>query len=135
MPGTTVKSYVALAILVVALAGVALLADFGNDRHVWNRETDGKTIESALDSAVTTATVYEILKRVKDPELGITIVDLGLILDVGVEDKTIAIDMILTTPYCPYAKDIIADIRKKLFQYDGISKVRVNGKIRAGLVV
>ncbi|MDX1665219.1 MAG: metal-sulfur cluster assembly factor [Candidatus Promineifilaceae bacterium] len=45
--------------------------------------------------------VYAALKEVVDPELGINVVDLGLIYSVHVEEAHIAVEMTLTTPACP----------------------------------
>ena len=45
--------------------------------------------------------VYAALKEVTDPELGINIVDLGLIYTVDIADSHIGIVMMLTTPVCP----------------------------------
>lgn len=45
--------------------------------------------------------VQERLAGVIDPELGINIVDLGLVYDVALDEQTIAITMTMTTPACP----------------------------------
>ncbi|MGB9664382.1 MAG: metal-sulfur cluster assembly factor [Ignavibacteria bacterium] len=45
--------------------------------------------------------ILETLKSVIDPEIGINIVDLGLIYNISISDETIEIDMTLTTPGCP----------------------------------
>ncbi|MFY9915066.1 MAG: metal-sulfur cluster assembly factor [Nocardioidaceae bacterium] len=56
--------------------------------------------------------VLEALKDVVDPELGINVVDLGLIYDVAVDDATVAtIDMTLTSAACPLT-DVIEDQTK-----------------------
>ena len=45
--------------------------------------------------------VRENLRTVVDPELGLNIVDLGLIYDIKVDDSTILVKMTLTSPACP----------------------------------
>lgn len=53
--------------------------------------------------------VYELLRDVVDPELGINVVDLGLVYDVAVDENNIAtIDMTLTSAACPLT-DVIED--------------------------
>ncbi len=50
---------------------------------------------------VTTDEVLQLLRHVIDPELGINIVDLGLVYDVTVENDCAEIKMTMTTPACP----------------------------------
>jgi metal-sulfur cluster biosynthetic enzyme len=52
--------------------------------------------------------VFENLRTVVDPELGINIVDLGLVYEVKVEDSNIKIKMTLTSPACPIGPAIQA---------------------------
>ena len=60
------------------------------------------------------------LKEVKDPELGIDIVTLGLIRNVAEDDPKekgmtgVEVLMTLTTPFCPYANDIITAVEDAL---------------------
>ncbi len=62
--------------------------------------------------AVSKDDVLEALKDVVDPELGINVVDLGLIYDVAVDEATVAtIDMTLTSAACPLT-DVIEDQTK-----------------------
>jgi metal-sulfur cluster biosynthetic enzyme len=64
---------------------------------------------SAVPAPVTGDDVREALKDVVDPELGINVVDLGLVYDVAVDDSTVAtIDMTLTSAACPLT-DVIED--------------------------
>jgi metal-sulfur cluster biosynthetic enzyme len=49
------------------------------------------------------ATLKKHLREVIDPEIGMSVIQLGLIQDVEIEDELTRIDMILTTPFCPYA--------------------------------
>jgi metal-sulfur cluster biosynthetic enzyme len=52
--------------------------------------------------------------RVVDPELGINVVDLGLIYDIEVEENRIVVDMTLTTPACPLAALLPAQVEEVL---------------------
>ncbi|HEY8741152.1 MAG TPA: metal-sulfur cluster assembly factor [Candidatus Dormibacteraeota bacterium] len=59
--------------------------------------------DSAADAGgeLTSDGVYEALKAVVDPEIGIDIVNLGLIYDVAISDNNITVKMTLTSPGCP----------------------------------
>ena len=72
--------------------------------------------------------VTEVLKKVVDPELGINIVDLGLIYQVTVlENHQVTIKMTMTTPACPMHMTIIDNLKRELLGSDlGISKVEVD---------
>ena len=58
--------------------------------------------------------IFSLLKGVIDPELMINIVDLGLIYEVIVEEKTksVIINMTLTSPSCPMGDAIQEDVRQ-----------------------
>ncbi len=58
--------------------------------------------------------LLEALRAVVDPEIGLEIVELGLIRTVKVDDEktTAVITMILTTPFCPYGPAIVDQVRK-----------------------
>lgn len=58
--------------------------------------------------------VKEKLKKVLDPELGINIVDLGLIYNIEVKNKIVAILMTLTFPGCPLGATIQEDVHEAL---------------------
>jgi metal-sulfur cluster biosynthetic enzyme len=53
------------------------------------------------------------LKEVVDPELGLSIVELGLIRDVVLNGMVAEITMILTTPFCPYGPALLEMARQK----------------------
>lgn len=58
---------------------------------------------------MTDAEVREALREVVDPELGINIVDLGLVYDIRIEDATVHVTMTMTSPACPL-RDYIQDL-------------------------
>ena len=65
--------------------------------------SSGDEVQSggALTMPVSADVILEALKEVEDPELGISIVDLGLVYGVEVEDKKVRVRMTLTSPGCP----------------------------------
>lgn len=52
-------------------------------------------------------------RQVMDPEIGMNLIQLGLIRNVTIEDEKVSIEMILTTPYCPYAPMLMEQARSK----------------------
>jgi metal-sulfur cluster biosynthetic enzyme len=75
-----------------------------------NDTTDLPEVDPGGDLApVSSDDVLEALKDVVDPELGINVVDLGLVYDVALDDSSVAtIDMTLTSAACPLT-DVIED--------------------------
>lgn len=59
-------------------------------------------------------TLIESLRSVIDPEIGLNIVELGLLrnLEVDEEQDSAKVTMILTTPFCPYGPQIIEQVRQ-----------------------
>lgn len=58
----------------------------------------------------------EGLREVVDPELGLNIIELGLVRDVVIEDDQARLNMILTTPFCPYGPAMLEMTRQKAEQ-------------------
>lgn len=68
----------------------------------------------------------EALAQVKDPEIGLGVVDLGLIYDIDIKDnKNVDIRMTLTTPACPYGPDLIDAIRISVQKLEEVNQVDV----------
>jgi len=65
---------------------------------------------------ITEEQVMDVLKTCQDPEIPISIVDLGLIygVDIDNENKKINVRMTLTTPACPMYGQIMADVKQKV---------------------
>ena len=77
-------------------------------------------------------TVREVLKEVKDPELFVNIVDLGLIYGVTIGPAAVdaakhdvSIDMTMTSPACPAGPQLIADTKRALSQRPDVAAVEV----------
>lgn len=60
------------------------------------------------------------LREVKDPELGLNIIELGLVREVRVEDSTVKVRMILTTPFCPYGPALLDQARGQVENIAGM---------------
>ena len=69
--------------------------------------------------------IIDKLKQCLDPELGINIVDLGLVYGVSIESSRVNILMTLTTPGCPLDSYFVKDITSKLKSIKGVSDVSV----------
>jgi metal-sulfur cluster biosynthetic enzyme len=66
------------------------------------------------------------LRKVKDPDLNLNIVDLGLVYDVRVTGNDVAVDMSLTSPGCPSGPEIMGDVERVLKALPGVGTVAVN---------
>lgn len=66
------------------------------------------------------------LRAVKDPELNLNIVDLGLVYDVEVNpDGDVKVRMTLTSPGCPAGPEIVNDVNQTLHDLEGVKSVDV----------
>ena len=71
--------------------------------------------------------VLEALKTVRDPEIPLNLVELGLIYDLVVkEGGAVYVEMTLTTPACPVAANMPAEVETAIRGVPGVSDVRVN---------
>lgn len=70
--------------------------------------------------------VLEALKTVIDPEIGINIVDIGLVYSLVIEEGRILVTMTLTTPGCPMHSSIVSWVKECLMQLDPNLNVDVN---------
>jgi metal-sulfur cluster biosynthetic enzyme len=70
--------------------------------------------------------VRKALRAVKDPELNLNIIDIGLIYDVQVtEAGQVHVRMTLTSPGCPAGTEIIDDVKKVTADLEGVTGVEV----------
>ncbi len=61
--------------------------------------------------------LLEALRVVIDPEIGMNVVELGLVRDVELSDERAHVTMIMTTPFCPYAPQLLEQTRRTAQEY------------------
>ena len=69
--------------------------------------------------------VMEALAKVYDPEIPITVVDLGLIYDVRVEGGRVEVDMTMTMPGCPMHAFMTREAEMRIRKLEGVQEVVV----------
>ena len=75
---------------------------------------------------VSESDVREALFEVEDPEMKISVIDLGLIFKVEIDGEHTEIDMTLTSPGCPIAPELMAAVHRAALTTDGIESVHIN---------
>ena len=89
-------------------------------------EAEATSPVAHADSAITTDQVKVALRRVKDPEINMNIVDLGLVYDIVVDGADVRVDMSLTSPGCPSGPEILGDAEAELRTIEGVGRAEVN---------
>lgn len=69
--------------------------------------------------------VMNALKKVIDPELGISIVALGLIYEIRILGTNVDVDMTLTSPGCPIAPQIMAEAERQILKLKNVKSTKV----------
>jgi metal-sulfur cluster biosynthetic enzyme len=72
------------------------------------------------------SSLWNALREVMDPEIPISLVDLGLIYDVRMEDGIVDVDLTFTATACPCMAFIRMDIEERLLREEGVSSVRIH---------
>ena len=74
------------------------------EKLIWQAEsTHPDLAESTRDA----------LRQVVDPEIGLSIIELGMVRDLIISDTQAHVSMILTTPFCPYGPALLEMARQK----------------------
>lgn len=76
----------------------------GTNRPVWQVESTHPEVVESLRAS---------LSEVVDPEIGLNIIQLGLVRDVKINKDEAVVKMILTTPFCPYGPAMLESTRQK----------------------
>jgi metal-sulfur cluster biosynthetic enzyme len=59
----------------------------------------------------------EALRAVTDPEIGMNVIELGLIRGIELSEERCHLNVIMTTPFCPYAPQLLEQIRRTAQEY------------------
>ena len=70
--------------------------------------------------------ILKKLRTVIDPELGINIVDLGLIYGIKIKDDKVTVKMTLTTPGCPLLPHFESEVKKAVKKIKGVKSVTID---------
>jgi len=70
-------------------------------------------------------TILEWLRPIEDPEIQMSLVELGLVYDIRIDGSRVDVDMTLTSPSCPAAPYILDQIRKRLLEHEGVKEAAV----------
>lgn len=74
---------------------------------------------------VTEKDVRRALRKVKDPELNLDLVVLGLVYEVDVQDEHVRVVMSLTSPFCPVAGQILDEAKEAVEAVEGVGSADV----------
>ncbi len=69
--------------------------------------------------------ILEALRTVKDPELGVNVVDLGLVYTVQTREDQVDVEMTLTSPACPAGPQILRESAAAVERIEGVAKANV----------
>ena len=75
--------------------------------------------------AITEKQIRDALKGVKDPELGLDLVVLGLVYDIEIEEDDVKATISLTSPMCPVAGQIVEDAKQAIEGVEGVQAAEV----------
>ena len=84
-----------------------------------DQQTD-VTTKQKNDEIDKEAGLYEALRTVIDPEIGMNIIELGLVRGVEFDDERAHVNMIMTTPFCPYAPQLLEQTRRTTQDFLGV---------------
>jgi metal-sulfur cluster biosynthetic enzyme len=74
----------------------------------------------------TAEAIRKAIRAVKDPELNLNIIDIGLVYDVEVDEAgDVHVEMTLTSPGCPSGAEIIEDVKRVVGDVEGVRSVEV----------
>ncbi|MCL1890358.1 MAG: iron-sulfur cluster assembly protein [Desulfovibrionaceae bacterium] len=78
-----------------------------------------------IAEAISEGSIRDLLNRVRDPEVDLTVPELGLIYKTTIEGSKVHLLMTLTTPSCPWSSQLLEDIRKSIFLSKDVSELKI----------
>ena len=119
--------------LTQALGGTYTIVYKGNMARIESENADALGFEPEIlhydppaDGKVSQSQVWDTLRTVHDPEIPVSIVDLGLIYDVQIENNTVQVTMTLTAPGCGMGPVLVRDVEERLKRVPFVEKVTVS---------
>ena len=102
-----------------------------SDEPITTPASAATSVAAQADAPTTTGVVSEdqvklALRRVKDPDLQLNIIDLGLVYAIAVDGTTVKVDMTLTSPACPSGPELMTNAQNEVQSLPGVEKVEVN---------
>jgi metal-sulfur cluster biosynthetic enzyme len=99
------------------------------EHHPESSIPDSAASDEAAGSAGTEVTEDQVrlaLRKVKDPEINLNILDLGLIYGIRVDGDVVNVDMTLTSPGCPSGPEIMKGAEEAIQAIPGVREAQVN---------
>jgi len=87
------------------------MSEESTSRVIWQADSNQPEVANRI---------REALREIVDPEIGLNVIELGLVRDVIIEDDKATINMILTTPFCPYGPALLDMARQKAEKAIGV---------------
>ena len=102
-----------------------------SDESITTPSSAATSVAAEANAPATTGVVSEdqvklALRRVKDPDLQLNIIDLGLVYAIAVDGTTVKVDMTLTSPACPSGPELMTNAQNEVKTLPGVEKVEVN---------
>jgi metal-sulfur cluster biosynthetic enzyme len=83
------------------------------------------SLHNHVDNDAQCPALWDALRDVTDPEIPISVVDMGLIVDLAQESETVNLKLTFTAMGCPAMDFIMDDIRDRLLQEPGVRQVNI----------
>lgn len=98
---------------------------------LFNYVSHGQSVTNKSTNTKLPEIIVAELKTIQDPELDINVYDLGLIRKINISaTQEVVIEIIFTSLFCPYGKEIVLAIKNKVGGIQGVKSCKVNVDIK-----